>query len=767
MSTSTYTHFVERLEATPQATIHLGLEVMREAVVEQNLNRPAPTIVIVAGTNGKGTVAAALSQLCTRRGWKTALLTSPHLVDVRERIRIDGIPIDRETLYAIGDPILRRYGAESGRLPRPLTYFELTVLLGLKAAQQVHADVLIMEVGLGGQFDATNVLDADLSIFASISLDHTDLLGSTVEAIAYEKSRVARPDRPAILHPELNGADVLVPLLDQMGAQRIEASGGHDARSKNMALAARAFSVLEKRAGQRSSKVFVRDALEDFQWPGRLTWTTTPTGTRILLDGAHNPASAEELARELLAHPPTRPLPAVISLSGGRDVAGIVAPIARFVRTWHVCMPPFERSMPAIEVAEQLLRYESASAQDSARHVVIHTDVQQALRAAERESREHHHPGMLAFGSLYLIAEIYKLWWPEDDEALSFSRSSAASVSSEVIAPTPPIASESYPQHASADTDWSPLQSAPEPLESGGLQGDWFPEDAMCEPAQRRVAFPRATATAAAFSAIILMTMASLAVPEGVPIYGRISVGTIVGNALPALVLIWIFRLPWNLRPPTARLIAYAVFLGVVFSMAGTFLTALLHEVYTILLSGTSAEQWWRSLMEAREESYGDLLNPKGVPALISAILAVAVAPGIFEEFLFRGAIYRAMQRVVVWRRILFIGALFSFIHFDVVGFVPLLLLGILLTWLRALSGSWVYSAIVHFAFNLTALGLALLGERADSWTDNSVHNAEDIGLMPLVLIATLFGGLAAYFFRSFGKKLLNSQKSLLNDATF
>lgn len=757
MSTPTYKHFVERLEATPQATIHLGLDVMRQAVLAEDLMRPAPTIVTVAGTNGKGTVAAALSQLCTQRGWKTTLLTSPHLVDVRERIRINGAPIGRDALQALGDPLLRRYGAESTNTPRPLSYFELNVLLGLRAAKNAQSDVLIMEVGLGGQFDATNVLDADVSVFASISLDHTDLLGDTVEAIAYEKSRVARAGNVAVYHPALSGASVLSSLLASLGAVQVQAEGGHDARTRNLALAAQTFGVLEQRAEATSSKAFVMQVLDDFQWPGRQTWTHSPTGTPVLLDGAHNPASAQELADTLAKHPPRSLMPAVISVSGGRDVSQIIAPLAPYVRTWHVCKPPFERSMPAVNLAEQILAWEAEHQYGASRHVVIHTDVAQALRAAERECREQHLASVLAFGSLYLIAEIYTQWWPDNDQVLALSRRQSR------------LAASVHPDASRLETTPSPVAlSAPHQRGkhaaktglSAFLHGDWFPDDPAPTFSEKHIAFPRAMATAAAFSAIILMTIASLALPAGAPIYGRLSVGTIVGNALPAIFLFTAFKLSWDVRRPKAGFIGRALLMGVMFSLAGTFLTALLHEVYTEILSGTFAEQWWKSLMAAREASYSDLLQPKGVPAMIAAITAVAVAPGVFEEFLFRGAIYRVMERVVVWRRILFVGALFSFIHFDVVGFVPLLLLGVLLTWLRALSGSWIYSAIVHFAFNLTALALSMLGARAEEIADTGVQNAEDLGWMPLVVLVAFSGAFAWYLFKEFGQKLMLSEKS-------
>lgn len=755
MSHSTYQHFLARLEATPQANIHLGLDVMRSAVQAERLQRPAPTIVTVAGTNGKGTVAAALSQLCTQRGWKTTLLTSPHLIDVRERIRINGAPIAKDVLAILGDPILQKYGAESAYQPRPLSYFELTILLGLRAAEYAQSDVIILEVGLGGQYDATNVIDADLAVFTSISLDHTALLGDTIEAIAYEKSCVARAETPALLHPELNGSDALRHWLTHHGALTIEASGGHDARTHNLALAQAAFSVLEVEEGHVSAPETIQEVLDDFQWPGRQTWTQSPRGIRVLLDGAHNAESAEELARLLEQKPPKQKAPAVLSLSGGRTVEDVVAPLAKYVRTYHVCAPDMDRVMPAKTLGMALHEW-LRDAQDPTPQIIWHDSVEKALDAAEIEAKTNDLDGMLVFGSLYLVGEVYAHWWPNNDAVLSLSKHAATH-------PLGPVHTSSSAPVSSADASRTPPA-----FEGGGdgrgatrvqraqqfLRGRWFPEDYPTKKAQRAVAFPRATATASAFSAIILMTIVTLLVTDYASLYVRLSAGTIVGNGLPAVVLILAFALPWGVRRTSFRLALSALWMGVVFSIAGTFLTGLLDEVFRWILTGTSLESWWTSLMEAREQSYDSLLSPKGLLATTAAFFTVSVWPGVFEEFLFRGAIYRLMQRLVVWRRVLFVGILFSFIHFDLVGFIPLAILGVLLTWLRALSGSWVLSALVHIAFNATALGISLWAHAAglDEVSASGDVTQGDFWMYLLLVPVVLYAG---YLFRQIGRKLL------------
>lgn len=782
MSTSTadnsaaYKMFLERLQATPQARIHLGLEVMRDAVSQEGLLRPAPTIVTVAGTNGKGTVAAALSQLCTHRGLKTTLLTSPHLIDYRERIRIDGLPISESALSEIGDRILERYGGESNREPRPLSYFELGVLLGLAAAKQSHSDVLIMEVGVGGRLDATNVIDADLAVFASISLDHTDLLGDTLDAIAFEKSQVARSGRPALVHRELAGVEELTCELKQLGATCYQVDGGHDARSRNLALAAGAFALLESRIGSKSSDLYVHEVLHDFQWPGRLSWLHSPTGTRALLDGAHNAASALELRRTLDDQPPKFPLPAVVSLSGGRQVADVIGPIAPYVSTWHVCAPEFERVTPSAQLAEGLQAWEAAQilkGAEPAREVVLHESVSDALLAAEAQNRTQNTDGILVFGSLYLVADVYAEWATVDDLSMSLSKTNQpiewrphtgeyapelVSISSE---PTHTVETRSLSSESTSSE--TKEASSPVPtLSAQGLRefltGPWFPQDDIAETGtQKHVEYPRFIATVGAFSAIFIMVLMSYVLRKVPSLYTQVAGGTLAGNLIPGAVLIMALGIPRTWRFPSSVNALRALWMGVIFSLAGTFLTGFLNEIYTLALDGTALGPMWDDMMRAREASYDNILGPKTVGGVIAAVVVVSILPGVCEEFLFRGVLYRVMQRIVVWRRVLFIGVLFSLIHFDVVGFIPLVLLGVLLTWLRALSGSWAYSAIVHIAFNGTALGLGLLS-LSGVFGDLDATEPEKAGLLPVMLLLAPALLYSWYLFRDFGRRMVNSQ---------
>lgn len=756
-SSNAYARFVARLDATPQATIHMGLDVMRAAVEAENLGRPASKIVIVAGTNGKGTVAAALSTLCTQRGWTTTLLTSPHLVDFRERIRINNQAIDEATLIALGDPIIARYGAESGRSPRPLTYFELSVLLGLAAAKHAQSDVLILEVGLGGRLDASNVIDSDLSVFTSISLDHTDLLGSTLSAIAREKAAVARVGHKALLHEAHGGVAELEQELQGIGANLVYVRGGDSARARNLALASAAFAELEAAAGAVSDPRFVQDVLADFQWPGRLSWERTERGTPALVDGSHNAESAQELGKFLQTQPPVHGYQAVIALSAGRQAAEIIAPAAAFVDAWHVCAPDFARASPAAETAAQIRAWEAeeGAAGRRTRPVHLYASVQEALNAAEAASILVPDTPLLIFGSLYLVGDVYRMWADAGVPLPSFSKSQSA---------VPWRASD----RPSVDASARALGHA-SPEGAGTwqefLSGPWFPQDRPVRdvPPTFRTLLPLAAPRFAAFyitiAGILLMTLSHLVIGGRLPFYAGLALGTLVGNILPALVVIQAMGIPMPKQTLRLSTIVQALWMGVVFSITGALLTGAMTELYSMVLEGTAAWTWWTEFLTSREASYEAMLSPKTVLETSAALATIAFLPGICEEFFFRGVLYRVMDGVATWRKVAFIGVLFAAIHLDPVGFVPLCILGVALTWLRALTGAWIVPALVHIAFNGTALAMALFASSMSLEALDTAHpeawSWEWLGL--LVLFAY-----SAFLFQRFGAKRVALRKEAI-----
>ncbi|MCB1745565.1 MAG: bifunctional tetrahydrofolate synthase/dihydrofolate synthase [Gammaproteobacteria bacterium] len=172
--------------------IDLGLERSREVAARLGLQRPAPVVVTVAGTNGKGSSVALLEAVWRAAGYRVGAYTSPHLIRYNERIRIDGSAVRDE-------PIRDAFAAvEAARGDVSLTYFEFATLAALSLFERATLDVVILEVGLGGRLDAVNIVDADVALIAAIGLDHEDWLGSTREAIALEKAGIMRAGRPVV-----------------------------------------------------------------------------------------------------------------------------------------------------------------------------------------------------------------------------------------------------------------------------------------------------------------------------------------------------------------------------------------------------------------------------------------------------------------------------------------------------------------------------------------------------------------------------------------
>lgn len=397
MTQDPYLQLLARLEATPQAAFLFGLDAMRAAVEAEGLQRPARYVVIVAGTNGKGTVASTLHAMCVGAGLKTGIFTSPHLVDYRERIRINGEAISEEALVRIASPLVDRWGATSAAEPRPLSYFEMGALLALAAFQDACCDVAILEVGLGGRLDATNVIDADLAILTSISLDHTEYLGSTLAEIACEKAAVARPGRVAFVHDAHGGVQELREALTEIGAEvRVVESSSTAPAVTNGALASSGFAWIADAMGF-DPEPGLRWGVANVRWPGRQEQCSVE-GRTLTIDGAHNPESVAALERWLRSLA-LAPQPAIVSLSGGRSVRESLWPVREFVTRWVVCAPDFARARPAHEVAAELRALEANEAHP--RPVDLYPSVAQAYDAT-RDLGD-----ALVFGSLYLVGEVY------------------------------------------------------------------------------------------------------------------------------------------------------------------------------------------------------------------------------------------------------------------------------------------------------------------------------------------------------------------------
>ncbi len=405
-----------RLESLDLRGMKLGLAAI-DAVCER-LGRPERRVesVLVAGTNGKGSTAATLAAITEAAGIRTGLYTSPHLIDVTERVRVGPDDVAAEEL----DAALVEIFAASDRAPQvPLTYFEAMTAAAFVVFARRVLELAILEVGLGGRLDATNVAPASVSVVTTISLDHVEDLGPTVEAIAGEKAGVFRRDRPALVEsrdPEAlrafraaaartgarlheTGAELrLEDVRSTLDATRFRLTtperayaletpllGAHQAA--NAATAVRAAELLDRAIGPEA----VARGVGSVRWPGRLE-RFRRRGRTVLLDGCHNPDGAAALRRFVDDAGISPDL--VFGAMADKDVGAMAVALGPAVRRIRLVPAP----SPRAAAPEDLLRLFSPRRPDAVAAPSLEAALEELLADPGTES-------IIVAGSLYLVGE--------------------------------------------------------------------------------------------------------------------------------------------------------------------------------------------------------------------------------------------------------------------------------------------------------------------------------------------------------------------------
>ena len=380
--------------------------------------------ILIAGTNGKGSTAATLASILSASGLRTGLYTSPHLAKPNERIRVERTEIsddDFARLYFTVDDAARRL-LVSGRLPQSPSYFEVLTAQAFLYFAERQIDIAVLEVGMGGRLDATNVVDPLVSVVTDISLDHTEWLGSTISAIAREKAGILRPGGVLITlpqHPDANrvlgevavelnvrgvsAVPFMPPVLSVSGPYEIEAlgapvlvdsplSGAHQHR--NIALAVAAAVELAARHGFPITPETIATGIHLTRWPGRLE-RVTARGVEWILDVAHNPAGAWALRSSLRGILEVRkPRTLVFSCLRDKPIAELAQIL--FPLFDHIVLAPIRTSRAASSAA--LL----AAAQATGTPATAAASIAEALDEAARRTG-----GGIAVisGSVYLVGE--------------------------------------------------------------------------------------------------------------------------------------------------------------------------------------------------------------------------------------------------------------------------------------------------------------------------------------------------------------------------
>jgi len=273
--------------------------------------------VHVAGTNGKGTTCALIERVLREAGYRTGLYTSPHLVDFRERIRVGGRWVDQAWLETALDRIESLPGAQDR------TFFEVATALGFLYFAEREVELAVVEVGLGGRLDCTNVLTPEVSVITSIALDHTEILGDTLERIAYEKGGILKPNVPAT-YPAVRGEArrVLDAIVEEVGLPVCPHAPVGQGEDPNQACARYALMALDSRGVRVPREAFESGPLLA-RWPGR--FERCEGQPRLWWDGAHNPEGIAHLAQQWRARGAESPARVVLAVSRDKDLAAMIA----------------------------------------------------------------------------------------------------------------------------------------------------------------------------------------------------------------------------------------------------------------------------------------------------------------------------------------------------------------------------------------------------------------------------------------------------------
>lgn len=398
----------------------MGLERVGEVKKRMGLQPQCP-VVVVAGTNGKGSVCAYLSQIYTQAGFKVGTLTSPHLLRYNERIAVNTRPVEDAAIVASFERI------EAARAGISLTYFEFNTLAAVDIFIREKVDVMVLEVGLGGRLDAVNVFDADCAVVTSVDLDHQAFLGDTVEQVAFEKAGVFRSGKPAICgqtppeslrrHAGEIGAELLLIKrdFDFSTLENVQWSYRYhpqnsDGRTRNrnalpfpalrgayqLSNAACALTVLECLGDRLPVDIAaIKRGLLLVENPGR--FQVLPGRPLTILDVGHNPHAARALRRSLINLMFAEKRTAVFSILADKDIDGVLDIVKDQFDEWHIAPLDVPRGMTADALVRKLSEH-------GIENVKVFENIEKAYRAALEKAGENDR--IVVFGSFHTVAAV-------------------------------------------------------------------------------------------------------------------------------------------------------------------------------------------------------------------------------------------------------------------------------------------------------------------------------------------------------------------------
>ncbi len=388
-------------------------------------------VVHVAGTKGKGSTCAMIASVLQTAGYKVGLYTSPHLVDYTERIQVNRQPVSHEQLVAL----VARLKPEVAKIER-LTTFELTTAAAFLLFAEEKVDIAVVEVGLGGRLDATNIVDPLVSVITSLSLDHMNVLGDTLEKIAAEKGGIIKPGRPVVVaHQKAEAAAVLKKIAKERHAPilftddayfasltrhslagqefMVRSAAGNNGSSQashfslpllgahqvqNALTAYAALKVINK-TGIKISSAAIRKGFGAVSWPGR--FEILQNDPLVVIDSAHNLDSAEKLAQTIRDYLPGRSISLVFGASEDKDVTGMLGALSPVIERVMVTQSVHPRSYDAVQLAEAARKFGLPVAVDPQ----LESALEQAFASLKPDG------ALVITGSIFIAAGARQYWF--------------------------------------------------------------------------------------------------------------------------------------------------------------------------------------------------------------------------------------------------------------------------------------------------------------------------------------------------------------------
>ena len=422
---NTVSEWLEWQQTVHPLNIDFKLERILSVYKKLNISKVADKVITVAGTNGKGSTVSFLESLLTNNNYNVGAFTSPHILNYNERIKINGQEIDDESLLDAFEYIDQKRGSTT------LTYFEFATLSAFYLFSKLNLDVAVLEVGLGGRLDATNIIDSDISIITSIGIDHTEFLGNTIDSIALEKAGVMRPFKKSIYAQEKPPSALFKYAKNKNVGLVIHNNDYFVSRkSSDWSLSYKKYLVEKipnlKMIGDYqynyaaasicALKEILPECLDNQEILKKALYQTEISGRfqylqkspDIILDVAHNEDAAKSLSKNI-KEKNYKDIDVVLGVLNDKDVYSIVEPFSTIVKNWHIGTINSDRGMNADEI-----KYRINSMFKNNFSIQTYDSIPFAFDSARKEQKEN--SLLLVYGSFYTVAEALKASTITDDK---------------------------------------------------------------------------------------------------------------------------------------------------------------------------------------------------------------------------------------------------------------------------------------------------------------------------------------------------------------